>query len=108
VHLDLQTGRVTAIGRLDGRSAPLLHDAVSVLLGTQQPTLTVDVRGMEVADHAALRAIGDAYRRALRQGRRIIVRGASTQLRGALTQLHLGHHLIDDAVPPTTDDTLTL
>jgi anti-anti-sigma regulatory factor len=108
VHLDLQTGRVTAIGRLDGRSTPLLHDAVSVLLGTEWPILTVDVSGMEVADHAALRAIGDAYRRALRQGRRIIVRGASTQLRGALTQLHLGHHLIDDAVPPTTDDTLTL
>jgi anti-anti-sigma regulatory factor len=99
---------VTAIGRLDGRSAPLLHDAVSVLLRTEQPILTVDVSGMEVADHAALRAIGDAYRRALRQGRRIIVRGASAQLRGALTQLHLGHHLIDDAVPPTTDDTLTL
>jgi anti-anti-sigma regulatory factor len=108
VHLDLQTGRVTAIGRLDGRSTPLLHDAVSVLLGTEWPILTVDVSGMEVADHAALRAIGDAYRRALRQGRRIIVRGASAQLRGALTQLHLGHHLIDDAVPPTTDDTLTL
>ena len=50
VHLDLQTGRVTAIGRLDGRSAPLLHDAVSVLLGTERPTLTVDVSGMEVAD----------------------------------------------------------
>ena len=52
VHLDLQTGRVTAIGRLDGRSTPLLHDAVSVLLGTEWPILTVDVSGMEVADHA--------------------------------------------------------
>ena len=75
---------------------------------TELPALTIDVSGTEVVDHAALRAIGDAYRRALRQGRRIIVRGASAQLRGALTQLHLGHHLIDDAVPPTTDDTLTL
>jgi anti-anti-sigma regulatory factor len=107
VHLDLQTGRVTAIGRLDGRSAPLLHDAVSVLLGTEQPTLTVDVSGMEVADHAALRAIGDAYRRAMRQGRRITLRGASPQLRGALTRLHLGHHLLYDDAPPTTDETLT-
>ena len=90
MHLDLRTGRVTAIGRLDGRSAALLHDAVSVLLGTEQPTLTVDVSGMEVADHAALRAIGDAYRRAMRQGRRITLRGASPQLRSALTRLHLG------------------
>ena len=107
VHLDLQTGRVTAIGRLDGRSTPLLHDAVSVLLGTEQPTLTVDVSGMEVADHAALRAIGDAYRRALREGRRITLLGASPQLRSALTRLHLGHHLVFGDAPPTTDETLT-
>jgi len=106
VHLDLQAGRVTAIGRLDGRSAPLLHDAVSVLLGTERPTLTIDVSRMEVADHAALRAIGDAYRRAMRQGRRITLHGASPQLRSALTQLRLGHHLLDDA-PPTTGETLT-
>jgi anti-anti-sigma factor len=107
VHLDLQTGRVTAIGRLDGRSARLLRDAVSVLLGTGQPTLTVDVSGMEVADHAALRAIGDAYRRVMRRGRQITVRGASPQLRSALTRLHLGHHLLHDDAPATTDGTRT-
>jgi anti-anti-sigma factor len=107
VHLDLQTGRVTAIGRLDGRSAPLLHDAVSVLLGTERPNLTVDVSGMEVADNAALRAIGDAYRRAMRKGRRITLRGASPQLRSALTRLHLGHHIFYDGAPPTTDEKLT-
>jgi anti-anti-sigma factor len=107
VHLDLQTGGVTAIGRLDGRSAPLLHDAVTVLLGTERPTLTVDVSRMEVADHAALRAIGDAYRRAMRQGRRITLHGASPQLRRALTQLRLDHHLLDDDALPTTDGTLT-
>jgi anti-anti-sigma regulatory factor len=105
LHLDLQTGRVTAVGRLDGRSAPLLHDAVSVLLLTEQPSLTVDVSGMEVADHAALRAIGDAYRRAMRQGRRITLRGASPQLRGALTRLHLGPHLLYEDEPPNTDGT---
>ena len=107
VHLDPQTGRVTVIGRLDGRSAPLLHDAVSVLLGTEQPTLTLDVNGMEVADHSALRAIGDAYRRTMRQGRRITLRGASPQLRSALTRLHLSSHLIHDDAPPTTDETPT-
>jgi anti-anti-sigma factor len=108
VALDLQTGHVTAVGRLDRGTAPLLHDAVSVLLGTEQPTLTVDVSGMEVADNAALRAIGDAYRRTMRQGRQITLRGASPQLRSALTRLHLGHHLrYDDAQPPT-DETLTL
>ena len=107
MHLDLRTGRVTAIGRLDGRSAPLLHDAVSVLLGTEQPTLTIDVSGMEVADHAALRAIGDVYRRAMRHGRRITVRGASPQLRSALTRLHLSHHLLYDDAPPTKGETRT-
>jgi anti-anti-sigma regulatory factor len=107
VHLDLQTGRVSAIGRLDGRSAPLLYDAVSVLLGTERPNLTLDVSGMEVADNAALRAIGDAYRRAMRKGRRITLRGASPQLRSALTRLHLGHHILYDGAPPTTDEKLT-
>lgn len=107
VDLDLPTGRMTAIGRLDGRSAPLLHDAVSVLLGTEQATLTIDVSGMEVADHAGLRAIGDAYRRAMRHGRRITLRGASPQLRSALTQLRLGPHLLCDDAPQTTDETLT-
>ncbi|MGY1631650.1 STAS domain-containing protein [Geodermatophilus sp. SYSU D01186] len=98
---------MTAIGRLDGRTAPLLHDAVSVLLRTEQPTVTVDASGMEVADHAALRAIGDAYRRAMRRGRRLTLRGASPQLRSALTRLHLSHHLFFDDAPPTTDETLT-
>jgi anti-anti-sigma regulatory factor len=107
VHLDLKAGCVTAVGRLDGRSAHLLHEAVSVVLGTELPTLTVDVSGMEVADHAGLRAIGEIYRRALRRGRRITVRGASPQLRSALSRLHLGHHLLFDDAPPTADETPT-
>jgi anti-anti-sigma regulatory factor len=107
VHLDLQTGRLTAIGRLDGRSASVLREALAVLLVTEKPTLIIDVSGMEVADHAALRAIGHAYRRALRQGRRITLRGASPQLRSALTLLHLGSHVLDDDAPPTADGTLT-
>ncbi|MGY1780855.1 STAS domain-containing protein [Geodermatophilus sp. SYSU D01036] len=96
MHLDLPTGRVTAIGRLDGRSARLLREAVSVLLGTEQPTLVIDVSELEVADHAALRAIGDAHRRAMRQGRRITAHGASPQLRSALSRLHLSSHLLHD------------
>ncbi|MGY1832892.1 STAS domain-containing protein [Geodermatophilus sp. SYSU D01180] len=98
---------MTATGRLDGRTAPLLRDAVSVLLGTEQPILTLDVSAMEVADHAALRAIGDAYRRAMRRGRRITVHGASAQLRSALTRLHLSSHLLHDDTPPTADEPLT-
>ena len=63
---------------------------------------------MEIADHAALRAIGDAYRRALRQGRRITLHGASPQLHTALTRLDRGRHLLDDDAPLSTDETLTL
>lgn len=108
VHLDLRAGCVTPVGSLDGRSAPLLHEAVSVVLGTESPTLTIDVSDMEVADHAGLRAIGDIYRRALRRGRRLTVRGASPQLRSVLTCVHLGHHLLFDEAPPTADETPTL
>jgi anti-anti-sigma factor len=94
VHLDLSQGQVTLTGRLDGRTAHLLHDAVSALLGSGQPHWTVEVAGLVVADHAGLRAIGRAYRRALRHNRRITLRGASPALHGALSQVHLDHHVL--------------
>jgi anti-anti-sigma factor len=93
-HVDVVTGRLTVSGRLDGRSAHRLHDAVSVLLRAEHPTLTVDAAGLDVADHAGLRAIVGVYRRALRHGRRITVHGASPSLQHALTRLRLNGHVL--------------
>ena len=104
VHVDVVTGHLTVTGRLDGRSSHRLHDAVSVLLRAGHPTLTVDATGLDVADHAGLRAIIGVYRRALRHGRRITVHGASPSLQHALTRLRLDGHVLQGAGEPSRGD----
>ncbi|MGY1640320.1 STAS domain-containing protein [Geodermatophilus sp. SYSU D00703] len=94
---------MTLTGRLDGRTAHLLHDAVSALLGSGQPHWTVEVTEL-VVDHVGLRAIGRAYRRALRHDRRITLRGASPALRGALSPLPSDHHVLAGGGDPTPDE----
>jgi anti-anti-sigma factor len=103
VHIDLSTGAVTLAGRLDRRSAHLLHDAVSAMLHSDSArrSWTVDVAELSVADHAGLRAIGRAYRRALRHDRRITLHGASPALQSALTRVHLVHHVLGEDGPST-------
>jgi anti-anti-sigma factor len=103
LHIDLNSGSITLAGRLDGRSAHLLYDAVSAMLHSDSArrTWTVDVAGLSVADHAGLRAIGRAYRRALRHDRRITLHGASPALQSALTRVHLVHHVLGEDGPPT-------
>jgi|tagenome__1003787_1003787.scaffolds.fasta_scaffold19685712_1 anti-anti-sigma factor len=94
VHIDAASGCLTMTGRLDTRSTPLLYDAVSALLATDQPEWTMDVTGLTVADHAGLRAIVGAYHRAVRHGRRITVQGASPGLQHALRRLRLDRHVL--------------
>jgi anti-anti-sigma factor len=103
VHLDLSSGKIALAGRLDGRTAHLLNDAISALLHSDRElqNWTVDVAGLSVADHAGLRAIGRAYRRALRHDRRITLHGASPALQSALVRLHLERHVLDGNGPPT-------
>jgi anti-anti-sigma factor len=103
VHIDLSTGTITLAGRLDGRSAHLLYDAVSAMLHSDSArrSWTVDVAELSVADHAGLRAIGRAYRRALRHDRRITLHGASPALQSALTRVHLVHHVLGEDGPST-------
>jgi anti-anti-sigma regulatory factor len=103
VHIDLSSGAITLAGRLDGRSAHLLNDAVPAMLHSESArrSWTVHVAELSVADHAGLRAIGRAYRRALRHDRRITLRGAAPALQSALTRVHLVHHVLGDDGPPT-------
>jgi anti-anti-sigma factor len=104
VRVDLTTGRLTMTGRLDGRTAHLLYDAVSALLRAEQPSWTVDVAGLDVADHAGLHAIVGAYRRAVRHHRRMTLHGASPALKHALTRLRLDRHLLPRADQPVPAD----
>jgi anti-anti-sigma regulatory factor len=101
VHVDLLTGRLTATGRLGARTVHLLHGAVSALLRSDQRNWTVDVTDCDVADHAGLRALAGAYRRAVRHERRIALDGASPALRHALGRLRLDRHLLTDERIPT-------
>jgi hypothetical protein len=70
---------------------------MSALLRADQPTWTLDVTGLVVADHAGLRAIGSCYRRAVRHGRRLALHGASPALRHALYRLRLDQHLMSSS-----------
>ncbi|MGY1704508.1 STAS domain-containing protein [Geodermatophilus sp. SYSU D00697] len=102
VELDPVGGRLLLAGQLDRRTTHLLHAAVSALLEGGCTHWTVEVSDLTVADHAALRAIGAAYRRATRHGRRLTILGTSPALHGALTRLRLDRHVLapEDPVPP--------
>jgi anti-anti-sigma regulatory factor len=94
--------RLTLSGRLDGRSASVLHDAVSSLLRTGQTRWTLEATELVVADHSGLRALVGCYQRALEHDCRITVHGASPGLRHALERLRLDVHLLPpDAGRPT-------
>ncbi|MGY1691916.1 STAS domain-containing protein [Geodermatophilus sp. SYSU D01105] len=99
VELDPVGGRLLLAGQLDRRTTHLLHAAVSALLAGGCAHWTVEVSGLTVADHAALRAIGAAYRRAIRHGRRLTILGTSPALHGALTRLRLDRHVLEPGEP---------
>jgi anti-anti-sigma regulatory factor len=87
IHLDLVTGRVELVGRLDRATAHLLHDAISALLVTTCARWTVDVSRATVGDHHGLRALAVVHRRADRHHRQVALLGASTTVRRAAVQL---------------------
>jgi anti-anti-sigma regulatory factor len=93
-HLDLVTGRVELVGRLDRATAHLLHDAVSALLVTTCAQWTIDVNRATVGDHHGLRAIAAAYRRAGRHHRQLVLLGASATVRRAALQLGGSEHAV--------------
>lgn len=91
-HLDLVTGRVELVGRLDRATAYLVHDAVSALLLTACAQWTLDLSGATVGDHHGLHALAAAYRRATLHHRQLILRGASPTVQRAALQLGGSEH----------------
>ena len=92
--VDLQTGRMTLVGRLDRRSAHTVQDGVSLLLGTDHRTCVLDAAHLDVGDVVGLRTFGTAYRRLLRHGRALRVVNESPPLRVGLARLRLDVHLL--------------
>ena len=107
MRVDLDVGRVAVTGRLDRSTAHLLHDALSALLQTDHMRWQLDATALSDVDDVGLRAVGAAYRRALRHGRQLTLHGAPPALRAALTRLRLDHHIlgsrlatVGDPIPP--------
>ncbi|WP_233488962.1 STAS domain-containing protein [Blastococcus sp. TF02-09] len=98
VRLDLAGGRLEVDGRLDYRTAHLVHDAISALVHTHNERWVIDVSRSAGSDTACLRLLGVAYRRAVRHGRQITLIGASPSLQQALSRLRLNHHLTSSEV----------
>jgi anti-anti-sigma factor len=94
LQIDVSGARLTLSGRLDARSSPALHDAVSRLIRTGQSSWTLDVTRLLVGDHAGLRALVGCYQRAMRHSCLVTVHGASPSLRQALARLRLDVHLL--------------
>ena len=98
VHVDLLDGRIRLAGLLDRGTVHLFQEAISALLLGDHDTCVVDTTGLIGCDQIGVRAIGAAYRRALRHNRRMTLTGAPPLLQQSLARLRLDHHLLDGAV----------
>ena len=94
VHVDLTTGRLTAVGRLERRTTHLLADAVRTLLVAEHRAWHLDVDGVTAVDTEGVRAVVAAYRLALRHERVLILHGPGPALGEALRRLRLDRHLL--------------
>jgi anti-anti-sigma regulatory factor len=97
IHVDLVGGRIRLAGLLDRGTAPLFQEAISALLRSSHDTWVVDTAGLVGCDQIGIRAIGAAYRRALRHNRRMTLTGAPPALRQSLGRLRLDNHLLGSA-----------
>jgi anti-anti-sigma regulatory factor len=94
VRIDFVGARLEVGGRLFHRTTHVFTDAARTLVSTDADSWVIDVVGLTDCDLTGLRAIGAAYRLALRHGRQLTLVGAPTWLRRALAGLHLDHHVL--------------
>ncbi len=73
---------VVLTGRLDGRSAGEVRDALHAVLGAGSGSgpLIVDLTGVELLDATGLGVLVGAHHRARRAGRDLVLRGASARV----------------------------
>ncbi|MGY1780593.1 STAS domain-containing protein [Geodermatophilus sp. SYSU D01036] len=88
-------------GRLERRSTHLLAAAVTTLLVAGPRQWHLDLAGVTAVDTAGLRALGTAYRRAVRHDRQLIVHRPAPDLQRALRRLRLDRHvLVPEPIAP--------
>ena len=100
IDIDHRRGDLRLTGRLDRHTADLLLDTVAAILLSGRARWTADVSALTVGDHHGLQALDTARRTLLRNGRRLVLRGAPPALGQALARLGPGH-LLDDARRPS-------
>ncbi|MGY1831168.1 STAS domain-containing protein [Geodermatophilus sp. SYSU D01180] len=102
VQVDLVTGRLSVTGRLERRTTHLLAAAVTALLVAGPREWHLDLAAVTVVDAVGLRALGSAYRRAVRHDRQLIVHRPAPDLQRALRRLRLDRHVLvpEPVVPP--------
>jgi anti-anti-sigma regulatory factor len=94
VQVDLAAGRLTADGGLERGTTHLLVDAVTVLLLAGPQQWQLDLAAVTTVDTAGLRALGAAYRRALRHDRQLTVHRPAPQVQRELRRLRLDRHVL--------------
>ena len=92
-------------GSLDVRCTALLrtlvYDALDVDPAVDGGTVVVDLTGVDSVDMTALKLLAVASRSAQRQGRRVLLRGASSGVRRLLHLSHLRGLLVVEPTHPT-------
>lgn len=100
IEVDREIGAVVRLsGRLDARCIPDVRSAVIALLDTPVVTATnptdvvVDVAEVQIGDAAALGLLLECHRRAVRQGRSLVVINASDRDRRLIRRSRLSRLL---------------
>jgi len=97
VHVDLVAGHIRLTGVLDRGTVHLFQEAISALLLGNHDAWVIDTTDLIACDQIGVRAIGAAYRRALRHNRRMTLTGAPPLLQQSLARLRLDQHLLHSA-----------
>jgi anti-anti-sigma factor len=73
-------GEVSLVGRLDGRAAGSVRDALHEALAAGSGRLVVDLAGVDLLDATGLGVLVGAHRRARLDGRELVLRGAPARV----------------------------
>ncbi|MGY1710303.1 STAS domain-containing protein [Geodermatophilus sp. SYSU D00758] len=94
--VDLSSGHVRLVGRLDRRTVHHLLDAVRALSATDHPRWSIDAAALESCDATAVRALGACYRRARGNRAQLRVVAARPFLVTALSAVRVDSRVVSE------------
>ena len=86
-------GTVQLVGRLDGRAAAAVREALHAELAAGRRRVVVDLDGVELLDITGLGVLVGAHRRAEKQGTELVLRNAPPRIARLLSRIRL-HRVI--------------